>query len=273
MSSTGEQAAAAEVAAAIRQFDEEFPRTFEKGPFSCRRSAAPEGYPLVILPGAGGTSEFFSFVAAKLRDRGFDPILVDYSGTVPPDELAKGLDWLAQALRLVDPVAVGCSYSAYWCQHLPADGAFSGLVLCNGFVEAENLLPNPMFDHAAILTATPESLQAEWQSRARAQSETRLGQMLIHAMFGGLAAKDLRGRLLEVTSSEPVRSEWAGPVALIDCDDDQLVREQARRNFRAAWPDADYLTLKGGGHYPYVLVPDDFVTGIVNTHHAGKAFA
>jgi pimeloyl-ACP methyl ester carboxylesterase len=264
------QTAAAEVAAVIHNFEESFPRDGTSWPFTWRRAPSRGGRSIIVMPGAGGTTEFFAFVAHTLRDGGLDPVFVDYAGDVPPDELAALLQALVCDLDLSEPVLLGCSYSAYWSQHLSDEGTFSRLILCNGFVEATDLQPNPLFDHAKISAADPETLQGEWRVRSQGQAGTRLGQLLLHAMSGGLPAKDLRGRLLEVSSARAVRSGWVGPVSVIDCDDDQLVRDHARKKFRDAWPGARHVKLNGGGHYPYVLVPEAFALAVLEACNAAE---
>lgn len=265
-----EKTAATEVAAAIGSFYREFPETGSLGPLEWRRGQGTAGHPVILMPGAGGTTEFFAFVADGLRAGGLNPIFVDYAGTPPPEELAAALTRLIRHLELKSASVLGCSYSAYWSQHLAQGPGIGGLILCNGFVEARDLQPNPLFDHAAIQGTDENQLMSEWHERAKAQSATRLGQLMIGAMTGGLAPRDLRGRLLQVSSSRPVRSSWNGPVTLLDCVDDPLVRDAARARFREAWPGSRYLTLPEGGHYPYVLTPETFTHSILD---ATKALA
>ena len=234
------------------------------GILSCRRGRAPVGRPVLLLPGASGTSEFFCLAAPLLRDGGLDPILVDYPGTRPPRELARHTEDLVKALDLRNPAAVGCSYSAWWLQHARSDGPLAHLVLCNGFVEAEDLKANPLFDHAAISATPADRLREEWRERAASAPVTALSELLLLAMTEWLAPEDLKGRLLEVTSSGrvPAADRFTGPVTLIDCGDDPIVTAPARRRFREDWTSADHMRT-AGGHYPYVNAPEEFARAVL----------
>lgn len=251
--------------APLAELEAAFPKSHSRsGRLSYRHGVAPAGRPVLLLPGASGTSEFFCHVAPLLRDGGCDPILVDYPGTLAPRELARETESLAGELGLVSPVGLGCSYSAWWLQYALATGPFSRLVLCNGFVEAEDLKPNPLFDHAAIEATPAEDLRGQWRDRAAAGPKTALSGLLLSAMTGWLAAEDLKGRLLEVTSSSPVplAERYRGPVTVIDCDDDPIVRAPARTRFRETWSSADHRRT-GGGHYPYVNAPEEFAQAVL----------
>ena len=249
----------------LAALDAAFPKTQgADGALSFRRSASPAGRPVVLLPGASGTSEFFCLAAPLLAAGGVDPVLVDYPGTLVPRELARRTERLARDLGLSAPVALGCSYSAWWLQHAVTDGPFRALILCNGFVEAEDLKPHPLFDHAAIAATPAETLREEWRARAASAPPAMLTELLLQAMSGWLAAEDLKGRLLEVTSSLPVPlgERFAGPVTVVDCHDDPIVGERARALFRESWPEAAHREISGG-HYPYVNAPEEFARTVL----------
>lgn len=255
--------AQARLAAELAAFDRAFPaRAIGGAGFRVRQAAAgAQGRPVVLLPGSSGTSAFFHRVTPLLSSGAAAPVLVDYPGAPGPEALASELGRVIDALGLSDPVVVGCSYSAYWLQHLPqaAPGRAARLVLCNGFVEAADLLPSPLFDLDHITRTPAEALRAEWAGRARANTGTPLGDLSYWSMTKGLAAEDLKGRLIAVATARPVApgdGRWP-EVALVDCADDQIVREAARARFRAAYPAARKIGLTGG-HFPYVTAPDRF---------------
>lgn len=264
MAQTAETDAATEVAAAVSHFDAAYPVSGTLGPLRWRAGSGSSARKIVLMPGAGGTTESFAFVAEMLRDAGLDPLFVDYAGTASPQDLAGALMDLLRHLDLTSVTVLGCSYSAYWIQHFPMSDRISALFLCNGFVEAADLQPNPLFDHATIKATEEQDLQAQWRQRAEAQAGSRLGQLMLRAMTGGLPANDLRGRLLKVSSSRPVASAWTGPVTVLDCVDDPLVKEAARLKFRQSWPDAHHITLTEGGHYPYVIAPEAFTGSVLH---------
>jgi|GEM_PF-2813160 len=231
-------------------------------PFKVRRQDGRQGRPIVLMPGASGTAEFFSLVVEPLRELGLDPITIDYAGTVAPGRLASALADFVKAAELEAPVILGCSYSAWWMQLLPAEFAQEAtLIFSNGFVEVADLLPNPLFD-AAIIDATPaDELQAQWLERAQGQ-QGPLAYLLCQAMSAWLPAEDLKGRLLHVARSEALpRQAPSGKAAIIDCEDDALVGAKARTRFRATWSGARHIEI-GGGHYPYVNNPDGFVRAV-----------
>ncbi|MFV0244710.1 MAG: alpha/beta fold hydrolase [Qingshengfaniella sp.] len=251
-----------DIDAQVARFQAAFPRTVEPDSgLAYRRAAVPAGRSVLLCPGASGTSEFFCLVAAPLVAAGLDPILVDYPGDVPPETLAERFAVLTAALGSVRPIGIGCSYSAYWLQLPVAARGLAGRILCNGFVEAADLLPNPLFDHAAIAATGADQLRREWADRARPNQGTDLGRLLLCAMEDWLPARDLKGRLMAVSASQQITGGQDGAVAVVDCADDPIVGAAARLRFRQAWPGARHVTTEGG-HYPYVTAPDVFVDTI-----------
>ena len=185
------------------------------GPLRVRRRAGLGGRPIVLMPGASGTSEFFSLVTSALCKLGLDPINVDYSGTVSPDRLASALADYVKSAKLKAPVILGCSYSAWWMQLLPAEiVAEATLIFSNGFVEVADLLPSPLFDEAHIDATPAGELQTQWLKRAQKQ-EGPLAYLLCGAMSGWLPAEDLKGRLLNVARSRELpRRSHSGKAAI-----------------------------------------------------------
>lgn len=249
----------------LAAFDAAFPKAqLLESPLSFRRASPASGQAVMLLPGASGTSEFFCLVASLLREGGCDPVLVDYPGTIGPRALARETEKLAVGLGLAAPVAAGCSYSAWWLQYAATSAPFAALILCNGFVEAEDLKGNPLFDHAAIAATPAAELREQWRDRAAGGPSTPLSALLLKAMTGWLAAEDLKGRLLQVTTSRPVPGpeRFAGPVTVIDCPDDPIVTAPARARFRRTWKEAGHRQVPGG-HYPYVNAPEDFARAVL----------
>lgn len=230
--------------------------------FAARQPARPsKGHPVILLPGSSGTAEFFHRVVAALPDYWVMPTLLDYTGAYAPRELARRLGRVIDHLGLSAPTVVGCSYSAYWIQHLPAvaPGRVGRLVLCNGFVEAADLQPNPLFDHARIRATPAVTLQREWATRAAANAGTPLGDLSLWSMTAGLSAEDLKGRLLAVSSAEPIAHPGMAPadITIVDSADDPIVDQAARSRLRARYPGTRAIGLPGG-HFPYVTHPEAF---------------
>ncbi|WP_417766644.1 alpha/beta fold hydrolase [Stappia sp.] len=251
----------------LAAFDTAFPKAqLLESPLSFRRASPASGQAVMLLPGASGTSEFFCLVASLLREGGCDPVLVDYPGTIGPRALARETEKLAVGLGLAAPVAVGCSYSAWWLQHAATSAPFAALILCNGFVEAEDLKGHPLFDHAAIAATPAAELREQWRERAAGGPSTPLSGLLLKAMTGWLAAEDLKGRLMQVTASRPVPGpeRFGGPVTVIDCPDDPIVTAPARARFRETWSNASHRQVPGG-HYPYVNAPEDFARAVLSS--------
>lgn len=247
----------------LSKFDRAFPRQAAHGGLpGVRRAPEATGTPVVILPGASGTSEFFMTAAPLLAKAGLDPIFVDYPGAMPPDALCRATEAQAREMGLRDPFVLGCSYSAYWLQHLRADSVFRAVILANGFVDADDLKGNPLFDHAAISATAPDELSRQWLGRIAAQPDTPLKRMLTVGLAEWLKPEDLRGRLLQVSSAPPIASAFAGPVAVLDSTEDAIVDADARSRFRSAWPEADHIDVPGG-HYPYVTRPDRFAQTVI----------
>lgn len=247
----------------LLQFEQSFPKEAARsGLLHVRRTPEASGTPIVMLPGASGTSEFFMLVAPALVEAGLDPILVDYPGTLKPAELCAEVEGLARELELQSPIALGCSYSAYWLQHLASDSVFVAATLANGFVEADDLKDNPLFDHQAISETPAETLSAEWLDRTGKQPDTPLKQLMTKGLTEWLPPEDLKGRLLEVSSAEAVTPDFGGPVAIIDSAEDVVVNHDARQKFRRAWPVAEHINVPGG-HYPYVTRPSEFSETVI----------
>ena len=70
----------------------------------------------------------------------------------------------------------------------------------------------------------------------------------------------VRDRMLAVQRANvvpPLIFEGAR-LLLIDCDNDPLISSVMRESTRQRYPNAQHRTFTGGGHYPYILVPDAY---------------
>lgn len=231
------------------------------------RSLGASGRPLLMLPGASGTSEFFLDVAPALAATR-RVILIDYPGGPEPDGLATGLVGLMDRLGLGQTDILGSSYAAYWGQILARDhaGRIDRLVLANGFTSKEDLAGNPLFDTAILEATDARTLQGQWLERARQAPHPVLGPLMVRAMEGGLQADDLRGRLLQVSRAVPI-TDLALPqdrITILDCQDDAIIPAAARDRLRQRFPGATHLSAKGG-HYPYATEPAAYTACLTAT--------
>ncbi len=73
-------------------------------------------------------------------------------------------------------------------------------------------------------------------------------------------APQLRNRMLLVQRALPLEHHIppAVPLLLLECDNDPLIPAPVRAAIRSHYPQAECVQIHGGGHYPFLVKPDDY---------------
>lgn len=217
------------------------------------------GKPLVMLPGAQGTSEtFYRQILAWGSAR--DIVSINYPA---------GKNAAAQAdlnLRLLKSLDIGqfdvlgTSYGAYLAQWiaLASPSSVGRLVLGNGFCDATPAQTAEKLQH--LESSTPDAIKEEVVSRLEKSPESELRSAMLDLIEKMQSPQAVRDRMLAVQKADIVPPLLAsGPhMLLIDCDNDPLISPAMREAMRKRYPEAQHSTLTGGGHYPYISTPDAY---------------
>jgi maspardin len=255
------------------EFRKQFPeRSIEIGgkTWGVIATKAPPGSPvLVMLPGTLGTAQIFWNQIAALGDR-----LRIVSVTYPRiDEIVLLTDALAE---LLDHLGIGranllgSSLGGYLTQWFAArypervDQVFIGNSLSDPKIvnpsrkPASELKELPGEAHQAIVLGSVET----WD-----EPEPVFGFMKEVLRDSGrnlIPADALKARVLIVAGGGEVPPVTipGDRITIIDCDDDPLIPEVGRADVRRRYPQAQWLRLPVGGHYPYITRPEAYNAAI-----------
>lgn len=210
---------------------------------------------IMMLPGSAADAYMFVRPIVELGQT-HRIVAVTAPAHWQPQPLADGLAGVFRELSLPPALVAGSSFGAYWGpffaqrhpQHVRA------LLIGNGFVEAGDLAGNPMFDRAALESATPQALHEQMRARIEAAPDSDLRD-LQRFMIGRKPPESLHAHFLAV-----VRAQACPPLALdpqhvlvLDCDDDPVIPPAGRAHVRRHFAPARQLTLATGGHYAHLL--------------------
>src|SRR5690606_11814005 len=157
---------------------------------------------------------------------------------------------------------VGSSFAAYWAQHfaLRHPHKVHALVIGNGFTDGSDLAENPLFDRAHVEGISAEALHSQWLERIRSAPASDLAAFQEYMLAHRQSPENLHARFLGVVRSTPC-PELPVPsqhITILDCEDDPLIPEAARKRLHERYTNAQHVTLNTGGHYPHILNPDEY---------------
>jgi pimeloyl-ACP methyl ester carboxylesterase len=219
------------------------------------RDSGGQGRVVVLLPGAagGGDTGFELVVALSNETR---VVSVTYPGGVGPDDLASGLKDLLDKLALGAVALWGSSYGAWWSQAFACryPEHVAALWLGNTFVDGGDVASIPLFDKTWLQKSSAAEVHAQWVATAAAKPPSALRDLQIEFLTRTISPQNLHGRLLEVASARALEpAAMISRVVISDCSDDPIIAEKTRRQVRARYPDARYVPLAEGGHYPHLV--------------------
>lgn len=217
------------------------------------------GPAVLMLPGAQGSAEVFGAQLLALGGR-LRLIALGLPDTAEAEALADGLAALMDALALPAASIAASSFGAHVAQVFahrhPA--RVRKLLLGNSFPDPT---PYQAPDKLASARDTPaEALKQQALDRLASQPDSPLKALLLELVGTRQSAAQLKARMLGLQLARPVPPLGipAARVTLIECDNDPLVAPPVREAMRARFPGSAAHVIAGGGHYPYVVQPDDY---------------
>lgn len=214
---------------------------------------------VVLLPGAGGTSEVFAqqILALAPQQR---VIAVDYPPMLDPARLANGLDLLLTRLEVTQALICGTSLGGHLAQFFAAcfPERIRKLVVSNSFVSIRRRGLPPSFDPMQIAQKTPEQVKLEKIEAIKSSPDSPLKPVLLE-QAQRLPAKVAWARNLAVLMAVPTPQLTLGreKVLIVDCEDDLIVPAPMRNELRDRYPDHVH-SFKTGSHFPYLIHPTEF---------------
>lgn len=217
------------------------------------------GTPLIMLPGAQGTSEtFYQQILAWGARR--DVVSINYPAGKNASSQAAFLLRLIKSLGIENFDILGTSYGAYLAQWiaLASPVSVSRLVLGNGFCDPRPAQTAEKLQH--LESSTAEAIKEEVVVRLEKSPESELRSAMIDLIGQKQSPQAVRDRMLAVQRADivPVLVFPGSHMLLIDCDNDPLISPEMRESMRQRYPEAQHSTIAGGGHYPYISTPDAY---------------
>lgn len=230
--------------------------------------SAPPGTPnLVMLPGTLGTAEIFWNQIAALQGEArilsvTYPILSDIT------QLADALAHLLDHCAIDKAHIVGSSLGGYLGQFFAArhPDRVVTLTIGNSLIDPSTGMPGgaslKMLEKMPAATHRDTILKGVRSWPASLPEFTRLQALLIESGSKLLTARALKARVLAVRGggTVPRLSLSQKFIRIIDCADDPLLPRAVQISVRRRYPKAAYHRFPVGGHYPYVIKPDDYTS-------------
>ena len=239
------------------------------------RKGAPT---LVLVPGTLGVADIFwnqiSALAGKVR-----VIAI----TVPPSvdiiKLADGLKALFDKLGVDEAHLLGSSLGGFLIQHFAArhPERIEKLYVANTLLDPKaKELRGPLPAEAKKMT--PKQHLAKAHSNVAGMPTPDAGFKLLKTVLKDnadrIGGKWLKTRVLVVRDGPAVPKLKVpdSKIIVLDCADDPVIPAPVLEAVRKRYPKAERFHLKGGGHFPYVTRPKDYIALFTRTLGlAGKA--
>jgi maspardin len=233
--------------------------------WNMRDSGFP-GQTLIMLPGAQGTADlFYKVVPALCRNR---VIAITPPAISHPVKLSEQFAILLDALQIDRCHVLGAALFGYVMQvfSLRHSHRIGTLILCNSFCDTLSLqASHPTAEAISELSA--EQVLSLRLAAIQALPEPQYSEFkrIAAALIGPCqSAENVHSRFVASLRGQPVARGPLpdGRVAIIDSSDDPFVSEGDRSALRSRYPLSRHFQIKGGGHYPAVLRPEEFVAAV-----------
>ncbi|MBP0622328.1 alpha/beta fold hydrolase [Cupriavidus consociatus] len=216
---------------------------------------------LVLLPGTLGTVEVFYKQLLKFSET-CRVVVLGYPGASNPEAMAASFRELLKELDIDKAHFVGSSLGGYWLQvFLRGDTArVKSLVLGNTFLDPARLRFIRMFSTAFLAENDPDAVKDAWLGFVQALPNPELKDFMLEAAGARQSAAELDGRSRTIAVANPVAplDLPSDRITLIWCEDDKVIHAETWKELVSAYPDARRVELSTGGHYPHLLVADDY---------------
>ncbi|MDQ0313608.1 alpha/beta fold hydrolase [Amorphus orientalis] len=225
------------------------------------------GPALLLVPGTLGRGDIFWQQMRALMDR-VRIVAVSYPATGGVDEWADDLATLLDRRGIDRATVLGSSLGGLLVQFLAArhPDKVERLLPANTLVSTDAARSRPPYT-SDLDTAPIEELRAgfaiglgQWGATHPEQAD--LVELLLGEVSGRISEPELRSRLKGIKTAPP-RPDLPFPkdrIATIEGDDDPLITAEIREEARALLQPGTAYHFSWGGHFPYVVRPDLYVS-------------
>jgi maspardin len=229
------------------------------------RVIGTEGPVLLLIPGTLGRGDIFWQQMEALSDRA-RIVSVSYPDSGGISEWSADLLALLDSRNIREAAVLGSSLGGYLAQYLAArvPERITHLFAANTLHSVEGIAGRPPY--ALDLDAAPiDGLRAGFAKGLTAWAETHPDQtglvdLLMGEVNGRILEPELRARL-KALKNAPELPPLTLPIErifTIEADDDPLIPPDMRTAVRARLSPATAYRFLWGGHFPYVVRPDDY---------------
>ncbi|MGX1306044.1 maspardin [Amorphus suaedae] len=222
---------------------------------------------LLLVPGTLGRGDIFWQQIRALEDR-VRIIAVTYPAQGGVAEWADDLALLFDQRGIERATVLGSSLGGFLVQYFAAThpDKVVRLLPANTLVSTESARSRPPYT-ADLDTAPIDELRAgfamglgAWREAHPDQAE--LVELLLAEVGGRIPEIELRARLNGLKKAPPLPhiDLPKGSIATIEGDDDPLITKEMREEARSVLQPGTSYHFSWGGHFPYVVRPDDYVS-------------
>lgn len=219
--------------------------------------------PLILLPGALGTSETFYKQILSFQDTQ-RIIAVNYPAATDPARICTGLPKLMDVLGVQKFNLFGTSLGGYLAQRVVSShpARVAKVMVANSFVRSDRIVASDAFNPQRAQELSAEAIQAYWRARVNQNVTTNglseLSAVQLDFLETPRYAHQLRMRLLTLENCKEPPTSLRGNAVVLDCEDDPVIDPQTRLEVRHLHPSARIYSLSQGGHYPYLVNVEKF---------------
>jgi pimeloyl-ACP methyl ester carboxylesterase len=164
---------------------------------------------------------------------------------------------------------VGSSLGGYLAQYLLATHSerVERAVFGNTYADKDFILEEyglvggllPYAPEALVMAVLRASYR--WIIYPSSQDSPMVLSYLTEQTYGrtGKAQIESRYRAVIEPFHSPVPAALGIPILILESDNDPLISPAAREDLKATYPNASVHTFRGVGHFPYLVVPDQFL--------------
>ena len=226
------------------------------------------GMPILFLHGLAGAYDIWWQQMEALKDR-YRVVSVTYPAVRSLQELAQGLLAILDEKRVEKASVVGSSLGGYLAQYLVGvyPERVERAVFANTYADKDPIERKYGFS-GALLPYAPE-----WLVMAVLRAGYRLLvyptsrhlplvlAYLCEQTYGRMSKAQIHGRYRGVVERFPLPVPAAVdiPLLILESDNDPLIDPPVREDLKQAYPAAAVHTFHNAGHFPYLVVPVEYL--------------
>ncbi|HJW89131.1 MAG TPA: alpha/beta hydrolase [Anaerolineales bacterium] len=223
---------------------------------------------ILFLPGLAGAYDIWWQQITALQDR-YRIISVTYPAVSGLREMARGLLAILEQEDVDRATVVGSSLGGYLAQYLLAahPGRVERAVFGNTYANCELIRQRYRLAGAALPRAP------EWLVMAILRASYRLLiyptsrhmdsvlEYLIELTDGRMSKAQIESRYLNVVEPFliPDPSTLNTPLLILESDNDPMIEPRVQEDIRRTYPTASVYTFHNAGHFPYLVVPQEYL--------------